>query len=159
VKWGGAVLSVVLVAVWIGSRWWWFGYLSRGGTWGVGVSAGTVVIGYAKPGVWSSPHGFLLRFADPPLHFAWWFNSESQPISTWWSVPLWVSTIPPLLATGAAWRLDALARWRARAGHCAKCGYDLRGLRDGAVCPECGAPVRRIELAGHGYDGPTSPAG
>lgn len=33
--------------------------------------------------------------------------------------------------------LDAVAR-EAKAGHCAGCGYDLRGLPSGSVCPECG---------------------
>jgi hypothetical protein len=138
VKWGGAVVSVLFLTIWISSRWWHLGYKSRGGTWAVGVDAGTVVIGYARPGVWSNPHGFLLRFLDPPLHFAWWFNSESQPLATWWSVPLWVPTVPLLLATCAAWRLDAIARRRGRPGHCAACGYDLTGNTSG-VCPECGA--------------------
>lgn len=34
-----------------------------------------------------------------------------------------------------------IARRRSRVGpnSCASCGYDLRGLREGAACPECGA--------------------
>jgi hypothetical protein len=31
VKWGGAVASVLLVAVWIGSGWWRVGYAGTGG--------------------------------------------------------------------------------------------------------------------------------
>jgi hypothetical protein len=32
-------------------------------------------------------------------------------------------------------------RWR---GRCCRCGYDPVGLPPGAVCPECGAPVRAL---------------
>ncbi len=140
VKWGGAVLTVLFLTIWISSRWWYLDYLSRGGTWTVGVSEGTVSIGQVTPSGWPNPpppwyYGFL----DPPLHLAWWFDWGSLPPSDWWFfVPLWVPAAATLLATGAAWRLDALARRRARAGCCAKCGYDLTGNTTG-ICPECGA--------------------
>ncbi len=52
---------------------------------------------------------------------------------------------PLLLTTAAAWRLDTLARRRARAGHCPSCGYDLSGLSAAGPCPECGRT--RIEGA------------
>lgn len=48
-------------------------------------------------------------------------------------------------AHGAAWWAllfgpMALRRWRRRrAGRCERCGYDLRGLPAGNVCPECGS--------------------
>jgi hypothetical protein len=56
------------------------------------------------------------------------------PFRNWWPkvifaasmqqllLPLWLLLAPTLLATAAAWRLDALARRRARAGRCPKCG-------------------------------------
>ena len=33
----------------------------------------------------------------------------------------------------------AAIRKRRRSGRCVKCGYDLSGLAEGVVCPECGA--------------------
>src|SRR4051794_3402626 len=49
-------------------------------------------------------------------------------------VPLWPWTVLFACSGAVLW---TLGRGRA-AGHCAACGYDLRGLRPGA-CPECGA--------------------
>jgi hypothetical protein len=131
---------VLLAAVWIGSRWSYVGYASQGGACWVSVSAGTVVIEHVTTGVWPNPPTRWNVLLQQP-HLAWWFGRKSGPWGWSVGVPLWVPTVPLLLATGAAWRLDALARRRARAGCCAKCGYDLRGLRDGAVCPECGGPA------------------
>lgn len=65
----------------------------------------------------------------------------------WMDLP-GVCGLPPLIgvftiaATLTAWRLDVLARRRARIGLCAKCHYDRAGLAASTVCPECGtAPV------------------
>jgi hypothetical protein len=44
----------------------------------------------------------------------------------------------PLVALVGAARLWTQVR-RRRRGACTACGYDLRGLADGALCPECGA--------------------
>jgi len=46
--------------------------------------------------------------------------------------------VPAALIAG----ISAWALWRdrtRRAWECARCGYDLRGLRESAPCPECGA--------------------
>lgn len=40
---------------------------------------------------------------------------------------------------------------------CASCGYDLRGVAIGSVCPECGAPINQV---GPAYPGmPTQTSG
>lgn len=42
-----------------------------------------------------------------------------------------------IFGTALAWR-TVRARRRRRAGRCVRCGYDVRGLAPGVVCPECG---------------------
>ncbi len=148
-KWGGAVLSVVLVTVWIGSGWWYAAYTWRGGA-EVDVAVGLVIVGQADPAMnWPLPGWDV---GPRELSYDWWFHGSadrSADLSWWWfGTPLWLPTASLLLATAAAWRLDAIARRRARAGCCAKCGYDLRGLRDGVVCPECGAAAASAPRAG-----------
>lgn len=50
---------------------------------------------------------------------------------------VWAPGAVVILATGA-WALVGVVRTRGP-NRCASCGYDLRGLREGAPCPECGA--------------------
>lgn len=50
---------------------------------------------------------------------------------------LWGPGGAAVLATGA-WLLASALRVRGP-NRCVSCGYDLRGLREGAPCPECGA--------------------
>lgn len=59
--------------------------------------------------------------------------------------PLWFWLLPAFVVGAFAWvpglfrtTWPELARARYPAGHCAGCGYDLRGLPDGRTCPECG---------------------
>jgi hypothetical protein len=52
----------------------------------------------------------------------------------WW-LPALLFTIAPAVAFRGA-RRARRARWAARVGHCASCGYDLRASPD--RCPECG---------------------
>jgi hypothetical protein len=60
------------------------------------------------------------------------------------AVPLWflclVLLAPPAVWLGAGYRRRHIARRRRGRGHCAHCGYDLRGNVSG-VCPECAAPA------------------
>jgi hypothetical protein len=56
-------------------------------------------------------------------------------IVPWWFIALAAGGYPLY----RAWRWTR-AMYRRRHGHCAACGYDLRGS-SGSVCPECGAPA------------------
>ncbi len=156
-KWGGAVVAALLVAAWIGSAWRYVVWTSTTGDW-VSVDAGRLVVGQFGPG--SNPAKFrILRagstpgFTRPPgwhsgetltsFSSNWWFSGTKLGSFRVRAAPLWVLVAPTVVLTGAAWRRDAIARRRAMAGCCAECGYDLRGLREGAVCPECGTGPAR----------------
>jgi hypothetical protein len=53
-------------------------------------------------------------------------------------IPLWLFLLPSAIATALLWRRDHILTGRARAGQCARCAYDRRGLSQDAACPECG---------------------
>ena len=139
VKWGGAVVTVLLVVVWIGS--WWFDaeWGGEAGPW-VRVVRGGLMVG--------------LDETNPPYHTGWrtgsarfvhgdtwWFHTVQQGSDYSLHMPLWLFAGAAGVITVVAWRLDTLARRRARLNLCPKCGYDWAGLRGGAgaVCPECGS--------------------
>jgi hypothetical protein len=139
VKWGGAVVSVVLLVVWVGSRWydgvWWWG---RGE---VSVYAGLIWVQYdtRQPPPYGLGSGWKVRAYVPD--FRWWFGSYTLGSGQTVYVPLWPVCMLAISASVIAWRLDTLARRRARAGFCPKCDYNRAGLAPNAVCPECGTPA------------------
>ncbi len=149
IKWGGAAVTVLLVVAWIGSGLYgvdWNGAadLGRGEYRSIELFRGRVYWGYDyAPG---QPHhpgiGWCTNPQSAPFVFNWWFFWNPPPFTAL-AVPLWPLCGFSLLATWGAWRLDTLARRRARVGFCPKCGYDRTGLvgvggAAGAVCPECG---------------------
>ncbi len=55
-------------------------------------------------------------------------------------IPFWI-----IMSVLAPWPMLALySRFNRRypPGHCPACGYDLRGSKGSATCPECGKPIR-----------------
>lgn len=79
------------------------------------------------------------RTQEPGLD--WWFRRRHI---TWTplrneSVPLWM---PIVLLGGMSGWLFRRSRGRDPLA-CAACGYDLRGLTENAMCPECGRTTSR----------------
>ncbi len=137
VKWGGAVVSVLLVVVWIGSGWmtvsWhpsWRFYLTDGALTVFTVDA-DINDGDNRPG-WHYFQRTLFKFPHT------WLPAR-YPGAHVVVLPLWIPLVCALGTTAIAWRLDTLARRRANKHLCMKCSYDRTGLAAGAVCPECGA--------------------
>jgi hypothetical protein len=137
IKWGGAVVTVLLVVVWIASC-----FLTCDVVLGdmvacVGVSSGQIAIDYSPyENDFGEPrfgcHAFEHRWVIPPLF------DRAEGGAQWilW-VPLWVLTGLALAATAFAWRLDSLAR-RVRLNLCPTCAYDRAGIATDTKCPECG---------------------
>ncbi len=137
IKWGGAAVTVLLVVVWIGSRWWAVEWHSDLG-WLCGLQPGQLIIGNVD----SSNIGFPLGWRADRSHsstMGWWYFYQRRYDGWWFLFPLWVPISLFLLPTIIAWRLDTLAHRRARLNLCPKCNYDRAGIAAEAVCPECGA--------------------
>lgn len=141
IKWGGLVITVLLLVVWIGSAW--RGVARVSSNWSISTVGGQFVYN-------SLPH------TVPPVHRTWnivrvpsqvkfnWWYSSAYPMGpgrgSMWAlqIPMWPLVLLTLATTSTAWWLDVLAQRREREGKCPKCGYDRAGLASGAVCPECG---------------------
>ena len=137
VKWGGAVMTVLLVGVWVGSGWSfleWDGDETQvqiaGGQLAVNQFPGQNQIGMGWD--WDQTDG-------ASAGIRWGFKYTNDPAHQEIRFPLWPLVVVLTCTTAAAWRLDTLARRRARLNLCPKCNYDRTGLAAGAVCPECGA--------------------
>ncbi len=138
-KEAGALLGVVLVAVWIGSAHGYVGWRNANGYW-ISVNRGRIAAGQRDRA--APPGWFGGRY---PMDMCWWFDWTKRGSWRFLAVPLWVPAGLAMAAGAAAWRLDVLAWRRARTGYCPQCGYDCRGIPAGSPCPECGAgpgPIR-----------------
>ena len=139
IKWGGAAVTVLLVVVWIGSGRWRVVYCG-GRTYSL--RHGCIYVDTLQ--AWESPYwppGWYVDGGGRPME--WWFQITSR---AWYgghvSVPVWTLAAPAALVTCAAWRLDTLARRRARLSLCPKCNYDRAGIAGDGKCPECGSEGR-----------------
>ena len=136
VKWGGAAVTVLLVVVWIGSGWRSAAFRLPGG-WSVAVWAGRLRVLQ----VTNNPRPAALLFILSPVeHFQLRWEFFCSSLSNGWAliVPIWMIVPVTSVSTITSWRLDTLARRRARLNLCPKCNYDRAGLVPNAVCPECG---------------------
>ncbi len=139
IKWGGTVLTVLLLVVWVGSAWWGAGCWLEPTT-ELWVYAGRIFIGWQEPWSiipvdcsWIPPE----RQSEP---FSWWFERRRY---TWGGgtftivlIPIWALVVLVATPTVWIWYRDR----RKQPSLCVKCGYDLRGA-DHAACPECGAAI------------------
>lgn len=139
VKWGGLVVTVLLVVVWIASQWvavnWCVTRDLR-----MGIVSGSFRFGtYRLGGNWIGGDG--LEFRRPYFGNVWWFSVSVHRPHQYIYVPLWFPAGIALVITAAALRLDSASRRREREWTCPMCGYDRAGLASVAVCPECGKGV------------------
>ena len=145
-KWGCLSLGSVMLFAAVTGYWW---YLGCGGWGTLGGSQNTLVVEICTQGVGlarlSSP------IIPPSAPSRWRFRRAEHSPGLWpWvrvgrlggpgvdvmvQVPMSNLALLTLSAGMIFWRLD-----RRRVTHeCPKCGYDRRGLAEGAVCPECGS--------------------
>jgi len=136
VKWGGAAMTLLLVVLWAASLQVVYTWTCRPTDY-IQVATGVVRILHSAKG--REGVGFEALRA-PGLRMPMWSFGWSRNSDRWvLRMPLWPAIGAALAATVIAWRLDTLARRRARLNVCAKCNYDRMGLAAGAVCPECGS--------------------
>jgi hypothetical protein len=144
VRWGLGIVAL-LAALLFGVSVWWEAYVlsapisifGRGGSGlGCGVMRGIVYVGGwwdSGPPTWD-PECSIESAEGEEFH--WWFDWQVE-----WGAsgvlivgaPLWLLLVGPGLGwVGLRWWGRGAPAWA-----CARCGYDLRGIK-GGVCPECG---------------------
>jgi hypothetical protein len=150
--WFLAIVGGVAVGWWFCSRWWTVSCASPHGY--ARAEHGCLTVSnssypqwtwcgwklYGDQRQWLATTGSMKGPAQV-YNFDWWVISRLPPAwggETVWHVAAW--PVPLVLWLGAAPLIGfgVWARRRALEGRCIECGYDLRGLKAGAVCPECG---------------------
>lgn len=133
VKWGGAVVTVLLLIVWIGSAWIVWVCLTPAGRM-VSVKSGGIAY-QAHPNLGLRGSRNYTNLIHAPFQFrlggAWPGMSPNGVYH--YRIPTWMFVLATLVPTVAAWRLDARAR--CQEGGCRECGYDRSGLGVEVVCP------------------------
>jgi hypothetical protein len=135
-KWGGIACGLAVGAVWILTLRFDVFWVVPGRRFALDAGAGMLQL------FWFHHSRASEEWTVTPISGSprWTFRMISRPGGSITCVPLLLLAVPPLLASGASWRLDVLARRRSRVGLC-KCGYDLSGLAPDVVCPECGKVI------------------
>lgn len=137
VKWGGAVVTLLLLVALIGSGWYALAH-HLGGNRFISVSMGQVRYTDAS-GIALGVTITVTSGRAQEFHLDWGFHMQAAGPVTVYSCPLWLPLVGSFVVTRLAWRADAEACRRDRVGLCATCGYDRAGLGANSVCPECGA--------------------
>ncbi len=111
VKWGGALLTVLLVVVWVGSDWRDAVYRNKHGFIRV-VQGGVRVLRVGPGDTWGGPQGWSC--STHPLRFLWWpyVRRESSLVNMF--IPLWPLALMTLMGSATAWWLDSRASRLAR---------------------------------------------
>ena len=139
--WIGAVITLFLLIVWVGSGW----FICGAGcvpTLFVQVCDGVLRINWMQGvqvrGDWKA---FPIHFHGL-IKFIWWFGVHRSAVSAHLDIPLWTVVLLTGVPTYLIWRRDRRAR-RSGPATCPQCGYDLTGLPSGGdhACPECGTPA------------------
>jgi hypothetical protein len=136
-KWGGLVVSVLLLTVWVGSAFVTCSWMSGSGH-EIALDKGRIF------------YQWYQRTKQPQLPVSKWWTRPQPQISfaldyaqsnvRWFvAIPVWPFVALSLATTAAAWRMDIIARRKSRLGGCPACGYDRTGLAPAAPCPECNA--------------------
>ncbi len=136
IKWGGAVVTVLLVVVWVGSGW--RGARWSDSRWDVSIYEGRFRVFRARIQDVKARDAAKLQW---PLYcHGWKWNTNWIIIQDLWSIDLplvWLAA-PVLAITFISWMIDIRTHKRGKLNLCSKCRYDRTGLASSAVCPECG---------------------
>ena len=146
VKWACTLLSVVIVAVWAGSRSWQVYWMGSGWE---RHQFGTVMLGGIDAD-WTRRSPIASQVSFAPVKFRvqritanvampsyWLPRFESDTITGKLVIPLYLPLALTLAPAAFLWHRE-IRRRLVKAGACATCGYDRAGLAPDAKCPECG---------------------
>lgn len=136
VKWSALVACLVLSVAWTISGWWGITRIDKRGDLWV-LRAGKIFISHRSTATPRAKATVMTRRA-PHAAWEWYADWYSEKGSWMLVVPLWPVFTLIVVPTAMVFRRDISAARRSRATRCRRCGYDLRGLGLGAVCPECG---------------------
>jgi hypothetical protein len=139
IKWGGLVLMVLIVAVWIAAQWYSLSFCNTRNSL-ILQHTGAIIGIAAGDWKWEFQHDWTMmpRVVSPAAPGGLLPSIRWMPRFALIGVPFWLLEMTVAVPMIAAWRLDVRAGRRATLNLCPKCGYDRTGLLQGAKCPECG---------------------